>query len=341
VKILISGYYGFGNEGDEWILEALIAALNPESHAITVLSVDPAGTQARHGVRSVPRWDMVSVVREISQCDFFISGGGGLIQDLSGPWTPAYYLALGLCARVLGKPVVLAGQGFGPITRGWNRKFCQWILPRLGFILARDPEGAQWCCRMGVPEARIHTGADWVWSLPVPKTRLGNDWAICLRADWLEQTPPSWLDEFMDLARKKQKRVRWVLLGNRGDSEVCAQWQKKYAQVDSAQVNLSGRTFAQAVSALAGIEWMISMRYHGLIAAASTGARVTGCGRDGKIQYLSAALKQPLAGTMGVEGIWKTHARALREQQVCMQQLRGLAADSVREFTGRISRQDH
>ena len=49
-KILIAGYYGFGNLGDEAILAALAQALLQRIPGcrITVVSGDPERTQAQH-----------------------------------------------------------------------------------------------------------------------------------------------------------------------------------------------------------------------------------------------------------------------------------------------------
>ena len=56
-NILISGYYGFNNIGDESILRTVIDNLReklPDTD-ITVLSRDPASTEAKYGVKAAPR----------------------------------------------------------------------------------------------------------------------------------------------------------------------------------------------------------------------------------------------------------------------------------------------
>mgnify|MGYP000917816698 CR=1 FL=1 len=52
-RIVVSGYYGAKNAGDEAMLAAMLevlADLDPELH-ITVISADPADTERRHGMR--------------------------------------------------------------------------------------------------------------------------------------------------------------------------------------------------------------------------------------------------------------------------------------------------
>ena len=48
-RVLISGYYGFGNLGDEALLDVIVARLRAAypGGSIDVLSADPAATTAR------------------------------------------------------------------------------------------------------------------------------------------------------------------------------------------------------------------------------------------------------------------------------------------------------
>jgi polysaccharide pyruvyl transferase CsaB len=294
MKILISGYYGFGNAGDEWILEALLRQI-PTSYKITVLSADPPATCARHGVKAASRWRLPGLIRALQECEVFVSGGGGLIQDLSGPWTPAYYLALIAGARALGKRVVLAGQGFGPINYFWNQQLCRVFLPGATLLMPRDSAGLLWCQQQGVVAGRLFLGADWVWSLPIPRHKPGRDWAICLRADGLVSGKPGWLAEFLRLAKENRRHVRFLVLGNRGDRECLAAWGVKSDQGQEI-VDLTQSSWEQAVAALAGVEWVFSMRYHGLILGAAAGAAVAGWGDDPKLGNLLHDLQTPDLG---------------------------------------------
>ena len=56
-KVLISGYYGFGNIGDEAILQTMVETLKKLDKAleITVLSHQPEDTMDKFDVKSVNR----------------------------------------------------------------------------------------------------------------------------------------------------------------------------------------------------------------------------------------------------------------------------------------------
>jgi len=139
-KIVLSGYYGFNNSGDETILYAIIAMLRkiePETQ-ITVLSNEPEKTAKLYNVQAVNRWKWNQVLRAIAGCDLLISGGGSLLQDVSSTNSPLYYLGVILLARLLGKPVHVFAQGIGPLTNKRNRRLTAWILNRVNAITVRE-----------------------------------------------------------------------------------------------------------------------------------------------------------------------------------------------------------
>src|ERR1019366_2532739 len=77
--ILIAGYYGFGNTGDEAILSAILLELRtvtPEAHFL-VLSGNPAETTARYGVEAFHANDPVARLDAVERSRLVIIGGGG------------------------------------------------------------------------------------------------------------------------------------------------------------------------------------------------------------------------------------------------------------------------
>lgn len=139
-KVIISGYYGFNNSGDEAILYAIIMKLrkiDPETE-ITVLSNQPAATANMYKVAAVDRWKWLRILRALAGCDLLISGGGSLLQDVSSKNSPLYYLAVIAMARLLGKKVMVYAQGIGPLKNMRNRRLAAWILNRVNTITIRE-----------------------------------------------------------------------------------------------------------------------------------------------------------------------------------------------------------
>ena len=140
-KILMSGYFGLDNLGDEAIFEAMVH--NFRQHCpdvdVTALVADPQRAQ-RLGIRWAPRKHLPSLMRELRRCDLLVSGGGGLIQDSTGVGSVAYYLGLIRLAAWLGKPTFLYAQGFGPVKTDWGQRLCRWMSPAISLATFRDQE---------------------------------------------------------------------------------------------------------------------------------------------------------------------------------------------------------
>lgn len=161
-RVVISGYYGLGNLGDEAVLAGMIASfrsLAPHVH-LTVHSADPEGTHSLHGVEAVPRYSLGAVLRTIKQSDLLLSGGGSLLQDVTSARSAMYYLAVILLAEMLHKPVMLYAQGIGPINMRSTAIYTRLILNRVQIASVRDQGSADLLCQLGVMKPRVHVTAD-------------------------------------------------------------------------------------------------------------------------------------------------------------------------------------
>lgn len=151
-KIVMSGYYGFQNAGDDAVCYAIIEALRQEmpSCEITVLSNDPALTEATYGVKACDRWKMAEVWRSLRQSQLLVSGGGSLIQDVTSKNSSLYYLGVMLMAMLQRKPFVIYGQGVGPLNEKRNRRLTKWVFNRARAIYVRDDESHALLREIGV-----------------------------------------------------------------------------------------------------------------------------------------------------------------------------------------------
>ncbi|MFA5528750.1 MAG: polysaccharide pyruvyl transferase CsaB [Peptostreptococcales bacterium] len=166
-KIVISGYYGFNNIGDESILKAVVNNLREEFESvdITVLSQDPALTQEKFGIRAIDRMNIINIIMAIKSCDLLISGGGSLLQDSTSKRSILYYIGIIWISLLFKKKVFIYSQGIGPITQRWNRKLVKKVLNRLHYIVVRDVQSKELLCEIGVDKNKIYVTADPVISL--------------------------------------------------------------------------------------------------------------------------------------------------------------------------------
>ncbi len=188
-RAVISGYYGFRNAGDEAILTAMLNSFKsflPDME-FTVLSGDPHYTSINHGVKSIHRFSFWQIVKAISNCHVFISGGGSLLQDSTSRKSLLYYLSLIALANLFNKPVMLYAQGIGPISSGFLKKLTGYVLRKVNCITVRDAESKKFLTDLGIDENKVKVTADVVFLLP--KTQL-QDGKILLNRFGVRQENP-------------------------------------------------------------------------------------------------------------------------------------------------------
>ncbi|MCM3174130.1 polysaccharide pyruvyl transferase CsaB [Paenibacillus sp. MER 99-2] len=174
-KLVISGYYGFRNSGDEAVLKSILTALEEESRksGITiepiVLSGDPESTTAMYGVRSVHRMKFKEVREAIKESDGLISGGGSLLQDATGLKSIPYYLGVIKLAQWLKKPTFIYAQGIGPVNRKIFNPMIRSVFKACKYVSVRDEQSAELLRQLGLQWNQIHVVPDPVMGLPLPE----------------------------------------------------------------------------------------------------------------------------------------------------------------------------
>jgi polysaccharide pyruvyl transferase CsaB len=154
-KIVLSGYYGFGNIGDEAILRTLMRDLSQlkakgYSLDISVLSANPYSTSTLTDAFAIERFSFFAAVNEVFRCNALISGGGGLIQDITSFKSPLYYLGIIQIARLFRKPVFIYANGIGPLHHSINRFLCKIVLNQCNSITLRDKASQKLLHTIGV-----------------------------------------------------------------------------------------------------------------------------------------------------------------------------------------------
>ena len=137
MRVVLCGYYGMGNGGDEALLCTLLSMLPPHVTPV-VLSGNPDYTTQLYGVMAYPRKDIVQVVKVLRQADAFIWGGGSLMQDATSALNPLYYGGLMLLAQRLGLKTIAWGQGIGPLRRSPTRWLTRHCLSHCTAVSVRD-----------------------------------------------------------------------------------------------------------------------------------------------------------------------------------------------------------
>lgn len=174
-RILIAGYYGFGNIGDEAILEAVITKLRSKLNdvEIEVLSAKPNITFEKYNIPCIDRRSFSQVMKAIKNCDLLVIGGGSLLQDVTSKKSIYYYLAIIFMGLAFSKKIMMYSQGIGPIKRKINRALTSWLLKRVDFITVRDINSKNELIKMGISKSKVEVSADPVIGLKMSGKELG------------------------------------------------------------------------------------------------------------------------------------------------------------------------
>ncbi|MGP1574479.1 polysaccharide pyruvyl transferase CsaB [Selenomonas sp.] len=171
-NIVVSGYYGSKNAGDEAMLAAMIevlSELDPQTN-ITVISANPPDTKRRHGVEAVSWLSFSAIWKALRASDLLVSGGGSLLQNVTSRRSLYYYMAIIVLAFLARRPVMLYAQGIGPIEGFWARTMMRLIGNRVRLITVRDHGSLAELSALGISRPKIVATADPVLAInPVPK----------------------------------------------------------------------------------------------------------------------------------------------------------------------------
>jgi polysaccharide pyruvyl transferase WcaK-like protein len=163
-RVLVAGYYGAGNIGDEAVLAGLLEGLRFQGITkITALSFNPAETARIHGVDAVlngRRFEGLPALRKLaSKSDLFILGGGGLLWD-QNPHVAPYWLSKVACAMSARCPVVYYALGVDRLATRTAKLMAQVVSNRAKAITVRDLDSADALRAAGVSRPAITVTAD-------------------------------------------------------------------------------------------------------------------------------------------------------------------------------------
>ncbi len=312
VHILVSGYYGYGNAGDEAVLASIYGTIREISPGadVSVLSNAPENTAADFGCRAVPRFAPLEVLREIRRCDILISGGGSLIQDKTSTRSLLYYLAVIRLAKIFKKRVMIFANGIGPVDGEGNRRRVKKAVDLADAVTLRDPDSLEELRNMGVTRQDIIVTADPVFTLPLPKiggvreilTSCGvpeGAYVVVSVRPW--DVENGFYESFAricdGIALKHDLRVVFIEMQPALDENMS---REVMSLMEAPAYLIPGKhSSAELMGIIGGASLVLSMRLHALIFAACMATPAMGFVYDPKVQSYLELLSQPSAGSTG------------------------------------------
>lgn len=236
MKLIIIGWFGSGNIGDEALLLSQIQGFTKfiPHFECDVVSFNPAITKKVltdiAGVKNIYRLgnkqqvfktQLVSIYRAMRRADKVVIGGGGMVQDVYNWYTFCYFAFFALLGKMLNKPVMLYGVGAGPILRKFVKQIIRLTGNQVDLITVRDPESKQAMIRAGIKQEKIIVTADPAFYLTpkiIPDLKLSQEKikiGICVRevAQWKPLDKKLLAKLFDDLAVKYNAQIIFFAFG--------------------------------------------------------------------------------------------------------------------------------
>ena len=310
--IVLSGYYGFDNAGDEALLSAIcssIRRIEPGAEFV-VLSGCPQKTKNLHQLPAVNRMSPMQVLKVLRTADLLISGGGSLFQDITGPRSLPYYISIVALAKILGKPVIFYAQGVGPIQRRFSKFLMRWWGNKVELITLRDNSSRELLQELGVVRPPTYVTADPVFTLDPSgehyerteallqqyHLKPGKLLGISVRPWPALENMRTDLAHFLDALAKEGYQVVFIPMNysqDQPESHLIASMMQEQAIV--LEENLSS---LEMIALMTNFKMIIGMRLHSLIFAATRGIPFAGISYDPKIDaFLESFGLQPLNGS--------------------------------------------
>ena len=318
LPVLISGYYGFDNLGDEAILESIVQwfDMRDDVHPV-VLSANPKATFDAYGVDSISRTSLWQILKRLGGAPVILQGGGGLLQDKTSMRSLMYYLGIMLLGFVTGRRVAAFGQGIGPLDGEFSPLLVGEFLSQCDLVCVRDFKSFTFCQQRLPVTANIKLMADAALLLKAADADTVEDIylqenidlvgkplvAFCVRGSRRDRVQISAIARAIDLATSNlDAGIVMIPFHHPGDVEYADVIRTHVNDKDSVTVLKGKYRPAEMLGLIGKCDIVVGMRLHSLIFAANMGVPFVAMSYDPKIDEFAGefgikpAVHTPMVG---------------------------------------------
>ncbi len=329
VGVLICGFYGYSNMGDEAMLAGMIRLLRQHNPALplTVLTFNPEDTQRRHGIETVathpPRRRLEAFKRWLNPLDQqaikansgFVLGGGDLLRDGADREVAGFWLAPLQKALKLKRKTALLGVSVGEIWKPETQQLIPQVLNQVDLIAVRDQRSKDRLQALSVNQPvyvmpDLALAAVHAFSPAQPKAR-GDRPQIGISVRWMSNRGQTVNYSYEDLQREiaaiadyAADRYNAIVhflpfqafdnyYSNDDDDYIAILEILKYSDRSSQfQIHRYLPSLETLMGILQTLDVVIGMRLHSLILAAGLGVPVIAAEYDPKVEGFMTEISQ-------------------------------------------------
>ncbi len=324
--ILICGYYGYGNAGDEALLSVIADELRKKcpSLRLCALSADPEKTRKELTLDAVNRFDLPLVAKTMARSKMLLFGGGNLLQDRTSTHSLLYYTHILHMAKRQNMKILVYANGIGPLGGKRNLERAKAALMLADEISLRDPDSFAFVNAIAY-EKPVRLTFD-----PAILTEKGDFPIPCER--YFVIAPKKSSSDFAEalvgtiraLAQKTGMTPVFVSMYERQDEELA-----ESVALRTGGILVRPKSAGEYITLFSSAKLVISSRLHGLVYATAAACPMMGYADDPKIfSYLAyigfgkgAHLDCGISTDVGAETAIARAERILDEEQYCRERL--------------------
>lgn len=291
-NVLISGYYGFDNFGDEAILGVLVKKLEELKANVRVLSKNPTKTARSYRVESISFFAIPKVISWIKNCDVLISGGGSLLQDVTSLKSLLYYLFIINTALFFNKKVIIFSQGIGPINSSFGRFLTKNTLKKCTLVTVRDEKSLFLLRGWGIKPELV---CDPLFDTPLVGSMPSNKVGVQLRN--FKTLKETLLVKLAEQVAKNfpDKEIEIYSFQDSLDLDVCKRFETMLRSINPViqTTVLYNQTSKEILDKISKLDYMVAMRFHANLIALKYGIKTLAICYDEKVEKLAAEAQIP------------------------------------------------
>lgn len=336
--VVISGYYGFCNAGDDALLSHIADGLRQRGIR-RIAALSKRGSDPAVGVRAVSRFHIFSVARTVRKAKLLISGGGSLLQDATSTKSLWYYTTVIRAAKRAGVPVMILANGIGPIQKPSNRRRAAEAVRAADYISVRENASARELAEMGIPAGKIHVTADPVYrSAGGPVERTDNGTLVLSLRETADGRDSFGIEDaavraLTEICRSCSLTAVLLPMQPAYDREICARAAARLAESGVEVTLAEGADREEMQRILREARAVVGMRLHSLIFATAAGVPSLALSYDPKLD----ALMEYLGMEEYVLPAFETDAEELKKALSVLLSRRDEITAVLRQRTGELS----
>ena len=273
-SVLINGWFGPGNAGDEAILHSELSIFNEADMNTVVASPFPKKVEQAHGVNSIPEYskDKETWNKIAKQVDHIVIGGGGLIEshNIARKWTSVVRQA-----AKLNTPVHFLGVGLTPPITSLHEILYKYCLKYSSTVIVRDYMSYEYISNLNISTPTyVMPDLAFRHSNTHSLSKYGNykskSLVIVLRdVPWLDIDIEGISDTISQLANRIDCKLTFLTTTNNDSDTNITEKVVKQLEIDVDIIR--NASFKKMENVISNSRYVIGMRLHSIVFAAKHG----------------------------------------------------------------------